>query len=86
MKTPRLTRKILTDEDALGLAIDEVLLGSKPFRQVSRRVRNVQRKLRRMMSRDAWKTYLRLEEVVNERAFIEGNLLVEWAFKSGRRS
>ena len=37
-----------------------------------------------MMSRDAWKTYLRLEEVVNERAFIEGNLLVEWAFKSGR--
>jgi len=39
-----------------------------------------------MMSRDAWKTYLRLEEVVNERAFIEGNLLVKWAFKSGRRS
>ena len=39
-----------------------------------------------MMTRDAWAAYLQLEEIVNERAFIEGNVLVEWAFKSGRRS
>ena len=86
MKTPCLTKKILNDEDALGLAIDEVLLRSRPWRKLNRRVRKLQREMRRMMNRGAWVTYLQLEEVVNERAFIEGNLLVKWAFKSGRRS
>jgi hypothetical protein len=84
-KTPRLTKKILHDEDALGLAIDAVLLRSNRFRRASRCVRKLQRKLRRMITRDAWLTYLRLEEVVNERAAIEADVLVEWAFKSGRR-
>jgi hypothetical protein len=86
MKTPRLTKKILNDEDALGLAIDAALLRSSPWRKLNRRVRKVQRKLRRMMTRDAWATYLQLEEIVNERAFVEGNVLVDWAFKSGHRS
>jgi len=85
MKTTPLTKKILHNEDALGLAIDAVLLRSNRFRQASRRVRKFQRKLRRMITGDAWLTYLRLEEVVNARAAIEVDVLVEWAFKSGRR-
>jgi hypothetical protein len=86
MKAAPLTKRILNDEDALGLAIDAVLLRSNRFRRASRRVRKLQRKLRRLMTRDAWAAYLQLEEVVNERAFVEGNVLVDWAFKSGRRA
>ena len=84
MKSPSLTSKIMNDEDALGLAIDEVLLRSKSWHNLNRRVRKVQRKMRRLMNYDAWVTYLQLEEIVNERAFIEGNLLVKWAFESRR--
>ncbi len=84
MKSPRLKGKILKDADALGLAIDEVLLRSKSYRKVSRQVRKAQQKLRQMMTRDAWMTYLHLEEIVNERALIEGDLLVRWAFTSVR--
>ena len=82
MNTSRLTSKILKDENALGLAIDELLLASKSYRKVTRRVRKVQREMRRKMTRDAWMIYMRLEELVNERSFIEGNLLVKWAFTS----
>ncbi len=85
-KAPRLTKTILNNEDALGLAIDAALLRSRPWHELNRRVRKLQRKLRRMMTRDAWVTYLLLEEVVNERAAIEADVLVAWAFKSGRRS
>jgi hypothetical protein len=86
MKTTPLTKIILNDEDALGLAIDEVLLRSKTFRRASRHVRKLQRKLRRKMTRDAWRLYLHLEEVVNDRAIVEQDVLIRWAFESGRRA
>jgi hypothetical protein len=66
-KPPNLTKKILANADALGLAVDDLLLRSKTFRRASRHVRKLQRKLRRKMTRDAWRLYLHLEEVVNDR-------------------
>jgi len=33
----------------------------------------------------AWNVYLRLEEIVNERASFEQDVLVRWAFREGRR-
>lgn len=85
MKAPRLTKKIVADEDALGAAVNEVLLRSKASRRASRRVRKVQRTLRRAATYDAWHAYLHVEEVVNDRAAVEQDVLVRWAFEAGLR-
>ena len=85
MKTAKLTAKMLKDHEAVGDAIDRVLLASKAWGKASRRIRKAQGRLRRIVSFDGWMAYLRLEEIVNARAAIEMEVVVRWAFEQGVR-
>lgn len=85
MKTPKLTRKVLRDHERLGDAIDRVLMKSKKRRKLTKKILRLQDRLKRLVSVEAWHVYLKLEEVVNERAIVEQDLLVEWAFESGQK-
>lgn len=86
MKTPKLTRKVLRDHERLGDAIDRVLMKSKNRRKLTKKILRLQDRMKRFVSVEAWHVYLKLEQVVNERAILEQDLLVEWAFEAGRRS
>jgi hypothetical protein len=85
MKAPCLTAEIMNDDDALALAINELLLRSPAIRKLSNRVRRGQDRLERAVDRRAWKRYLKLEEVTNDRTSRETDLLVRWAFEAGKR-
>jgi hypothetical protein len=85
MKRVKLTSKKLTDEDALGDAIDRVIGSSKKSRTLTRRVLRAQRRLRRAVGDRAWQLYMALEEAVNARALLQDDLLIRWAFREGRR-
>ncbi len=85
MKRVKLTPKKLKDEDALGDAIDRVIGSSRKSRKLSKRVLRAQRRLHRAVGGRAWQLYLALEETVNARSLWEGDRLVGWAFREGRR-
>jgi hypothetical protein len=85
MKTPCLTPEIMADDDALALAIQDVLLASRTMRKLTRRVRRAADRLQRVMNRKAWARYMVLEERVNDRTSQEVELLVRWAYQAGRR-
>jgi hypothetical protein len=86
VKLPKLTAKIVADNAALHDASIEALSKSKDWKKASRRIVRAQDKLRRHANVDAWLAYLRVEEVVNERAAVETDILVKWAFEQGRQS
>ena len=77
---------LLTGDEAIALVIDSVLVGSKPLRQMTKKVLQAQRRLHLAVDDDGWKAYLRLEEVVNERATTQMHVLVRWALGHGSRS
>ena len=85
MKTPKLSRKVLRDHERLGDAVDKVLTKSKKRRKLTKHVLRLQDRLKKLVSRDAWRVYLKLETVVNERAILEQDEIAEWAFAAGRR-
>ena len=85
MKAPCLTADIMNDDDALAMAVNELLLGSPVVRKLSKRVRHAQDRLQKVMERRAWKRYLRLEEIINDRTSRETDILVRWAFEAGKR-
>ncbi len=82
---PRLTKKIVRDDLRLSDAIIAVLTRDKARRPMMKAILRAQRKLQRAVSPVAWKLYLRLEEIVNDRASHEQDLLVRWAFREGCR-
>ena len=86
MKTPKLTRKVLGDHERLGDAIDRVLTKSKKRRKLTKHVLRLQDRLKKLVPRDAWHVYLKLEALVNERAILEQDEISEWAFEARRRS
>ncbi len=75
----------ITDEAMLSLVIGGVLASSKPIRRLTKKVLRAQRRLRARVSRKGWAEYLALEEVVNERASMEVELIARWAFAAGTR-
>jgi|SRR5580658_6914143 hypothetical protein len=85
MKTMCLTAAIVNDDDALAMAINELLLGSKTIRRLSKRVRRGQERLQQVVDRRAWNRYLRLEGIINDRTSRETDLIVRWAFEAGKR-
>lgn len=77
---------LVTHDEAIDLVVDAVLLGSKQLRHLSKKILKAQRRLQRSVDRDSWKLYLALEELVNERASVQMDLLVRWALAAGARS
>jgi hypothetical protein len=84
-RIPVLTAEILADADALSTMIGELLVSTKTYRKLSKRVRRAQDRLQKVVTDKAWKRYMRLEEVVNERTGEETDTLVRWAFEAGVR-
>ncbi|MBX3210746.1 MAG: hypothetical protein KF850_01800 [Labilithrix sp.] len=82
-RPPKLDEAILTDDTALGDAIDKVLLASEEFRRLSGRIRRRQRELQQLVDQEGWRAYLHLEVAVNERGILESELIARWAFRAG---
>jgi hypothetical protein len=85
MKPVCLTPEIMADDNALALAIQEMLLGSRAMRKLTKMVRRAQDRLQRVVNRKAWARYMVLEEHVNDRASQEVELLIRWAYEAGKR-
>jgi hypothetical protein len=86
MKTPKLTKKIVKDDLALSDAIIAMLTAAKgKRRELTKTILKLQRRLQRAVDPQAWLTYLRLEEALNERESYTQDALVRWAFRQGRR-
>jgi hypothetical protein len=84
--TPTLSRTVISDENALSLSIDAVLLENRAYRRSTKKILRKQRELRAVLDAEQWDSYLALEAVVNER-FADAMLaLVRWAFAEGRQS
>ena len=50
-----------------------------------KKILRLQDHLKKLVSREAWHVYLKLEAVVNERGILEQDELVEWTFEARRR-
>jgi hypothetical protein len=77
-------RDHLTDDEVLGLVVDGVLAGSKPITKLTKKILRAQRELHKTVKGNAWQVYLRLEELANERASMQIDLIVTW-FTAGAR-
>ncbi len=73
-------------EGMLALVISGVLLSSKRYRGATKKVLAAQARLERLVGSKAWRRYLELEEAVNDRAAVESDLLVRWAFAAAMKS
>ncbi len=77
---------IIDADEALGLVADAIIIGAKPLRRMTKKILRVERKLRRAVDDDAWAIFLRLEELLNERAAAQGEILLRWGVARGSRS
>lgn len=73
-------------DEALDLVIDAVLIGNGGLRKLTKQILKKQKRLHGAVDDDGWKAYLKLEEVVNERASKQMDVLVRWALTHGSRS
>ncbi len=77
---------LVTGDEALDLVIDAVLIGDDGLRKLTKKILKQQKKLRHAVDDEGWKSYLRLEELLNERASEQMDVLVRWALTHGSRS
>jgi hypothetical protein len=83
---PALSSSITSDEEALSLAINAILLKNPTYGRSTKQLLRRQRELRAVLDDEQWDSYLALEAVVNER-FADAMLaLVRWALSEGRQS
>jgi hypothetical protein len=73
-------------EGMIALVMSGVLASSKKYREATKTVLREQRRLQRAIGKKEWRRYLALEEAVNDRASIEADLIVRWAFAAAARS
>lgn len=83
---PRLTAKDFRDDAALAEAIYRVLGGQRGRQARSRKMRQLQPTLRRLVDDKAWRAYLSIEEAANDRADRELLVVARWAFLAGLRA
>ncbi|MDB4935214.1 MAG: hypothetical protein JWP87_2186 [Labilithrix sp.] len=77
---------LVTPDEAIDLVIDAVLNGNDGLRNLTKQILKAQKRLRRAVDDDGWKAYLKLEEVVNERASAQMDLLLRCGLAHGSRS
>jgi hypothetical protein len=76
----------IDSDEALDLICDAVLIGNDGLRKLTKQILKHQKRLHRAVDDDGWKAYLKLEEVTNERASAQMDVLVRWALTHGSRS
>jgi hypothetical protein len=84
-RLPPLNPAIIADEQALGVALGELLGRDSQFRRSQREIIRRQDALRRIVGAGAWKTYLGLEEISVARLSDALDLVTRWAFAAGLR-
>lgn len=82
----RQTAKQFDDDAALSEEIYRVLEGQRGRRDRSRKIRQHQSRLRKLVDDRAWSAYLSVEEAVNDRADRQLMLIARWAFDEGLRA
>ena len=73
-------------EGMLALVMSGVLATSKSYRAATKKVLKEQRRLQRAIGKKEWRMFLALEEAMNDRAIIEADLIVRWAFAAAMRA
>lgn len=70
----------------LGAAVEAILRDDPDVARLSRRILRAQRRLRRLCSPEAWRAYLTVEQVTNERYEYASRLLLRYGMTIGKRS
>lgn len=81
---PKLDARILKDPEALSRALAQLVEGDARQKRHRRRILRLQEELRALVSTEAWRAYLRLEEAGAVRFGEATDLVAIWAFKQGR--
>lgn len=79
-RVPKLTSAIITNDDALHGALDQLLLATPNLRRLTRDIGRLQAQLRRRLGDAEWAAYLALEERVNARATSMLEVVARWSF------
>lgn len=82
MKVKRASGSMTEDE---VIAIDTALGASTGLKRLSKKILRAQRRLRSLVDDDAWRVYMRLEELANERASLQMELLARWGVETRSR-
>jgi hypothetical protein len=85
MKKEDFPPDLIDGDEAIDLVIDAVLVGSKKLGKLTKGILQAQDRLHRAATPKAWKEYLVLEDLVNERTDVQMQLLVRWALAHGAR-
>lgn len=83
---PRLDRSVLANDEQLLDAIEELLTDDAAYKGLRKKLLKRQQRLKKLSTDEAWRTYLRIEEVVNARAEHVVLSVVRWAFEQGASS
>jgi hypothetical protein len=78
--------ELVTPDEAIDLVIDAVLSGNGGLRKLTKEILKQQSKLRHAVDDEGWKVFLKLEELLNERASAQMDLLLRWGLAHGSRS
>lgn len=84
-RVPQFDRCVLSDPDALALAIGELFEAEPAMRRHSRKIIRLQNRLRKLVSDKTWSAYLSLENAEAARLSDAVNLVASWAFLQGRK-
>jgi hypothetical protein len=82
---PKLDARILKDPESLSRALAELVEGDVRQQRHRRRILRLQHELRGLVTAEAWRAYLRLEDATAARLGDATDLVAIWAFKQGRR-
>jgi hypothetical protein len=73
------------DKEALSDALDRRLRNDPQLRRLSRTILRTSHVLRSKVSKAAWQTYLRIDELTNERHGVLVEIAIRLALKRGRK-
>lgn len=82
---PRLDARVLKQPGALSIVLGQIVEGDPRHKRRRQRILRLQKQLRDLVSDEAWRTYLRLEEACASRLGEATELVAVWAFHQGRR-
>ena len=82
---PQLDQRVLRDPDALGVAIGELFDTEPDMKRHRRKIIRLQKRLRTLVTNEAWSAYLTLETAEAARLNDAVDLVAAWAFLQGRK-
>lgn len=84
-RLPRLDNGVLWDPDRIGVVLGELFDATPAMKRHRQRIIRLQKRLRKLVSDEAWRVYLDLESAEAGRLNDAADLVAAWAFLQGRR-